>query len=113
MPPSITTVAARHGLEMEAALDYAKRTYVDVNIFDDKHKARVAELKQLPVSCWESAEKLIEQSEAYKMYDVFPQSVIDGVARKLKTYEDKGLRERLEHDTTRLQEIVNQYFHCG
>ena len=107
------TVAARHGLEMEAALDYAKRTYVDVNIFDDKHKARVAELKQLPVSCWESAEKLIEQSEAYKMYDVFPQSVIDGVARKLKTYEDKGLRERLEHDTTRLQEIVNQYFHCG
>ncbi len=107
------TVAARHGLEMKDALAFAKRTYVDVNIFDDEHKARIAELKQLPVSCWDSAEKLLEQGDIYKMYDVFPQSVIEGTARKLKNFNDKGMLQRLEHDTAQLQETVKQYFHCG
>jgi glutamine synthetase len=107
------TVAARHGLEMNNALEYAAKTYVDVNIFDDEHKDRVAQLKQLPVSCWDSAEKLLEQSEIYRKYDVFPQSVIEGVARKLKSFDDNGLREKLEHDKTQLQYVVNKYFHCG
>jgi glutamine synthetase len=107
------TVAARHGLEMYNALEYAQKTYVDVNIFDDEHKARVAELKQLPVSCWDSAEKLIEQSAVYKKYDVFPQSVIDGAVKKLQAFEDKNLRELLEIDSNLLQEIVTRYFHCG
>ena len=30
-------VAARHGLEMKDALEYADRTYVDVNIFKEDH----------------------------------------------------------------------------
>ena len=35
------TVAARHGLKMKDALDYAERTYVDINIFDEKNKQKV------------------------------------------------------------------------
>jgi len=49
------TVAARHGLEMEHALDIVNSTYVDVNIFHDEHKEKTKCLAQLPVSCWESA----------------------------------------------------------
>lgn len=56
------TVAARHGLEMEDALQKAEKTYVDVNIFDEKRK-RLAELNKLPVSCWESAAMLEQQAK--------------------------------------------------
>ncbi|MBK7212867.1 MAG: glutamine synthetase [Bacteroidales bacterium] len=107
------TVAARHGLEMSDALEYARKTYVDVNIFDEEHQERVKQLSQLPVSCWESAEKLLEQSSIYNKYNVFPKSVIEGVAAKLKQYDDQGLREKLETDRSKLQDIVNTYLHCG
>jgi glutamine synthetase len=107
------TVAARHGLEMENALSYADRTYVDVNIFDDEHRDKVEKLKELPLSCWDSASQLLEQSEHYMKYNVFPRSVIEGVAEKLKSFNDDGLRESLENDKSRLQELVNQFIHCG
>jgi glutamine synthetase len=107
------TVAARHGLEMENALEYAKKTYVDVNIFDDEHKETTDKLGQLPVSCWDSADRLLEQGAIYNKYNVFPQSVIEGFARKLKTYNDQNLREELENNDEKLMEIVEQYFHCG
>ncbi len=107
------TVAARHGLELNQSLAIAEQTYVDVNIFDDEHKERVAKLKQLPVSCWDSADRLLEQAEIYQKYNVFPVSVIEGTARKLKSFNDKGLREKLEKDQEQLQKLVNQYIHCG
>jgi glutamine synthetase len=107
------TVAARHGLEMENAIDYAKNTYVDVNIFDDEHKDKSTKLGQLPVSCWDSADRLLEQSDIYQKYNVFPKSVIEGFARKLKAYNDQNLRGELENNNEKLMEIVEQYFHCG
>jgi len=107
------TVAARHGLEMPDALEKAANTYVDVNIFDHEHKDKVAVLKQLPVSCWDSADKLKLQRSIYQMYDVFPPSVIDGTINKLESYQDNALREKLEKDHTLLQQIVNQFIHCG
>lgn len=107
------TVAARHGMEMKDALKYAEQTYVDVNIFDDEHKARVEKLKQLPVSCADSADKLLTQAGAFMKYDIFPQSVIDGMVRKLKSYNDANLRQELEGNTEKLIEIVNRYYHCG
>lgn len=107
------TVAARHGLEMENALEFAEKTYVDVNIFDHEHKEKVASLSQLPVSCWDSADQLLRQSDILMKYDVFPKAVIEGVASKLKSYKDQNLREELENDKERLMQIVEQYFHCG
>ncbi len=107
------TVAARHGLEMENALEIAEKTYVDVNIFDDAHKERLAQLNKLPVSCWDSARMLEEQAEIYMKYDVFPQGVIDGVARKLRTYKDETLREEIHCKKEKIMNLVEQYFHCG
>jgi glutamine synthetase len=70
-------------------------------------------LGQLPVSCWDSAEKLLEQGSIYREYDVFPQAVIDGVARKLKAFNDKDLRSKVECNREKVIELVNTYFHCG
>jgi glutamine synthetase len=107
------TVAARHGLEMENALQYARDTYVDVNIFAEEHKAKVAKLKQLPLSCWESAQRLIDQKEHYMKYNVFPLSLIEGTAKMLRSYNDENLRDEIEHDQGKILKLVNQYFHCG
>jgi len=107
------TVAARHGLEMADALDKAAKTYVDVNIFDEGSKARLAELNKLPVSCWESAAMLESQAEIYKRYGVFTGGVIEGTARKLRSYNDKNLREETGNNNQLIVKLVDMYFHCG
>ncbi len=107
------TVAARHGIEMENALELAEKWYVDVNIFDDCFKDRLAQLKQLPVSCWNSAEVLENQSAIYEKYDVFPKSVIEGVARRLRSFNDEHLRDEISADNNKMLQLVEQYFHCG
>lgn len=107
------TVAARHGIEMPGALDLAESTYVDVNIFEEKHKGRVSKLQQLPDSCWHSADCLEKQRAIYEQYDVFPGQIIDGVARKLRSYDDADLRTRLDGDEKEILKLVNSYLHCG
>jgi glutamine synthetase len=107
------TVAARHGLEMENSLDIASKTYVDVNIFDEEHKERVKALKQLPVSCHDSAARLEEQTGIYEKYDVFPRSVIEGVARKLRSFNDQNLRDDIKCSKDKMQQLVDTFFHCG
>lgn len=107
------TVAARHGFEMDNALEYAADNYVDVNIFEDEHKDKVAKLNQLPTSCFESAHRLEEQAEIYKAHDVFPESVLSWFAGYLKKYQDQNLREELGDDQDKVLELVKEYFHCG
>lgn len=107
------TVAARHGIEMENSLQLAENWYVDVNIFDDEHKEKVSHLKQLPVSCWDSATMLEQQAAIYEQYDVFPKSVIEGVARKLRSFEDNNLREQIHCNKEKMQDLVDKFFHCG
>lgn len=107
------TVAARVGLEMENSLEYAKKTYVDVNIFHEQHKDRVKDLKQLPASCWESADRLIDQIHYYTEYNVFPEGLIKNIAQKLKQYNDKTLRQEITNDKEAILKLVETYFHCG
>ncbi|MDY0286975.1 MAG: glutamine synthetase family protein [Bacteroidales bacterium] len=107
------TIAALYGLEMDNALEYAEKTYVDVNIFDHKHKEKLATLDHLPASCAESAEQLLKQAGIYTRYGVFPQGMIDSIASELQAYDDKNLRPVLEKDDTRMMEYVHRFFHCG
>ncbi|MEI6898958.1 MAG: glutamine synthetase family protein [Bacteroidota bacterium] len=107
------TVAARHGIEMEDALEFAKKRYVDINIFEDKHKKRVKELAQLPVSCWQSAEFLENHRHIYEEYDVFPPTIIDGIIRHLKSFKDQNLMENIRNNEKEILRLVNQYLHCG
>ncbi|HSG68306.1 MAG TPA: glutamine synthetase family protein [Bacteroidales bacterium] len=107
------TVAARHGFEMKDALKFAKETYVDVNIFEPEHKARLDKLSVLPGSCWESAEALKKQKDIYLKYGVFSEGMLDWIITYLKSFKDKTLRRDIGNDETEIMKLVNRYFHCG
>jgi glutamine synthetase len=107
------TVAARHGLEMKDALQFADERYVDINIFEEKHKTRVSRLDQLPDSCWHSADCLEKQRTMYEKYDVFPAQIIDGIIKKLRSYNDENLRLSTRENEKEILKLVNSYLHCG
>jgi len=105
-------VAAQHGLEMPNALEMAEKLYMDVNIFDDAHKDKLAKLACLPQSCWESADTLLEKREYFEKNGIFPVGTIDQIAKKLKAFDDKDLSERLYGKEEELRELVMKYLHC-
>ena len=107
------TVAARHGMEMKEALSFAEKTYVDVNIFEEKNKNRVSQLQQLPFSCWHSAEFLEKQRKIYEEHNVFPPMIIDGIIRYLKSFNDQNLRESVKDNEKEIMKLVNTFLHCG
>lgn len=106
-------VACRYGFEMENALEIADNTYVDVNIHQEENKDRLKTLDQLPDSCAASAECLHKQRAVYEKYNVFSPNMIDGVIRKLNSYNDFTLRDDLKNDPEGMLRLVNAYFHCG
>lgn len=104
-------VAARHGLQMDKALDLAEKTYVDVDIFDEEHKSKAANLEHLPASCVESAKKLREKEDVYRSYDVFPESLLNDLAKNLESFEDDHIREEIEKEPEKLIQLMENYFH--
>ena len=106
-------VGARHGFEMPDGLDFADKTFVDVNIFDDKHKHRAENLAQLPYSCMKAAAYLREQSGIYLKHDVFTPDLIEGIATGLEQYNDENLRERISCNRDETMKIVRRFLHCG
>ncbi|MDR1591648.1 MAG: glutamine synthetase family protein [Prevotellaceae bacterium] len=107
------TVAARTGFEMDDALDCAARTYVDVNIFQEEHQARLATLNSLPACCVESAEMLNRQREIYERDGVFAPRMIDGIIADLRAFDDKNLRQNLLVHPAELTKLIEKYYHCG
>ncbi len=106
-------VGARHGFEMPNALDFAQKTHVDVNIFDDKHKHRTAELAQLPCSCVKAANYLRDQKEVYLQHGVFTESLLEGTAKRLEAFKDENLREKISCNREETMKLVRQFLHCG
>lgn len=107
------TVAARHGFEMKDALEVAEKTYVDVNIFENEHRNKLAQLNKLPASCVESAAQLLKQLSIYNKHDVFPEKVLISLADTLTLHNDKGLIASIQHDDEKVMELVDKYFYCG
>ncbi|MFC1869844.1 glutamine synthetase family protein [Chloroflexota bacterium] len=106
-------VATRHGLEMENALELAKKLYVDVNIFHSEHKSVRDKLPQMPTSCWESAECLAKDRKIYEGDGVFPAVAIDGLIEMLKSYNDKELSEKYYGKADEINKLVDEHFHCS
>ncbi|MBT7827020.1 MAG: glutamine synthetase [Bacteroidetes bacterium] len=104
-------VATRYGFEMPDALDVAEKLYVGVNIFDEKNKAVCRKLKQLPASCSESADKLMELATAFTAKDVFTQRNIESIAAELKKYNDADLSENLYGKNNEIMDLVYKYLH--
>lgn len=107
------TVAARHGLEMKNALEIAEKKYVGVDIFKQEHTKVLNSLENLPVSCYESSKRLLEQQNIYLQYDVFGESIIKSIAKKLKGFNDKNLRNKIEHRREDIKRMVKDFFYCG
>jgi glutamine synthetase len=107
------TIAACHGLEMENSLEFVEKSYVDVNIFEEKNKHRAVRLAKLPDSCWHSADCLEKQRSVYEKYNVFPPQIIDGLIRKLRSYKDENLRKSIMDNENEIMKLVHTYLHCG
>ena len=106
-------VACRHGFELENALEIAERTYVNVNIHQKENEDKLKSLAQLPDSCEASADCLESQREIFEKYNVFSPSMIDGIIKKLRSYQDRNLRQEIGDDQDEMIKLVYRYFHCG
>ena len=106
-------VAARHGLQMKDALKVVDKLYVDINIFHEEHKKTRDKLDQLPTSCWESADNLLRDRKIYEKDGVFPPVAIDGIAKMLKSYNDKNLSERLYNKDDEIKKLVEAYLYTA
>ncbi|HBJ50356.1 MAG TPA: glutamine synthetase, partial [Parabacteroides distasonis] len=60
-----------------------------------------------------SAARLRQQRAVFEKYNVFSPSMIDGIIRKLESYDDTSLRKDLENNPEEMLKLVNTYFHCG
>lgn len=104
------TTAALRGLENKESLELAEKLYVSVDV--GKHQEGL-NLPQLPASCFEGGEKLLEDRALYEKYDIFPAKIIDGLAETLKAFDDQHLSETLFGDGDKLKKLVDKYLHCG
>lgn len=105
------TVAARHGFEMEGALEFAKRTYVDVNIHSAENEKKLKQLDQLPSSCWESADELSKHRDIFEKHGVFNSEMIDDIVKHLKSFHDKNIREEIAKNPDKMSELVRTYLY--
>jgi len=103
--------ACLHGIRMPDALDKAKKLYVDGNIFDEKNREKLKSLAHLPNSCVESAEVLLEKRAIFESDDIFPASVIDSITKRLLSFQDRGLSERIYGKEKEFRAIVDEYIH--
>lgn len=106
-------VACRYGFELENALEIAENTYVNVNIHQKEHEDKLKGLAQLPDSCEASADCLDRQRKVFEAYNVFSPAMIDGIIKKLRSYNDKTLRSEVEGNQEEMLKLVTRYFHCG
>jgi glutamine synthetase len=106
-------VATEYGLEMKNGLERAEELYVNYNIFSAEKNGKKNNLKSLPASCWESADTLLSQREYFEKDGIFPAGVIDNVVSRLKSFDDKGLSERLYNRNEEISKLVRQFLHCS
>ena len=98
---------------MNNALDVAKKLYIDVNIFKDEHKDRLAQLEHLPASCYESAQALKKLKDIFMEYDVFTEGMINDNIQYLEGLDDNQLSERLYGKNEEIRKLVDSYIHIG
>lgn len=106
-------VACRHGFEMDNALEFAEKTYVNVNIHQAENADKLKNLEQLPDSCEASADCLEKQRSVFEKHNVFSPAMINGIIKRLRAYNDKTLRADINNDQEAMLELVDRYFHCG
>lgn len=104
--------ATTHGLKMENALEFAEQTFASMNIFSEEFKENLKKLEELPANCCESGEVLLQKRAIFEENGAFPSGLLESIAQKLQSYEDRGLSERLHGKAEEIKEVVERYMHC-
>lgn len=86
-------MAAEWGLTQKDSLKIAEKLYVTGNIFKDK--SILKKLPKLPKSCVESGRVLLRKKDLYEREGIFPDSVINYFAKKLKAEKDEFMNKQL------------------
>ena len=68
-------------------------------------------LEKLPDCCYGSAGMLEKRREIFEKDGIFPVKTIDSFIRKLRSYNDQGLSERLYGKTDEIRTLVYKYLH--
>jgi glutamine synthetase len=105
-------LASKEGLLSKDSLKRANDLYINVNIFNPKHKTVLDRLKALPTSCYESAEYLENDADFYQRGEVFPKGTLDSFIERLKAFDDQELGESLFNKTEEVKKLVDRYLHC-
>jgi len=106
-------VAARIGFETKDALKRAEEMYVSVNIHSAENKAKLESLKSLPDSCASSADALEAQRADFEACGVFSPQLIDGIISRLRAFDDRDIRARLDGNHNKMMNLVRKFWHCG
>ena len=105
-------LAARDGLMSKDSLERARDLYINVNIFKPEHKDILNKLSALPATCYASSECLEKDAEFYQKDGVFPEGTIQSFIKRLRSFDDRKLSERLYNKKEELKELVERYLHC-
>lgn len=105
-------VAARRGFERKDALAFADKHFIDKNIYHKEHSGLQKTLPKLPSSCWASADSLEKNRAAFEARGVFAPQVIDGAIKRLRSYDDRNLSERLFGKEEEIKRLVEEYLYC-
>ena len=105
-------VAARRGFERSDALAFADKYFVDKNIYHKENASIIEKLPKLPSSCWGSAEALEQSRAVFEAKGVFTPQVIDGLVKRLKSYDDRNLSEKLFGKEEEIKNLVEEYLYC-
>ncbi len=101
--------ASLKGVTMPDALEVASRLYVDADIFKPEQQEKLASLRQLPLSCWESAEALDQKRSIFENHNIFPKGLIDSQVKRLQSHDDHQLSERLSGKSDEIKKLVDKY----
>lgn len=103
---------ALSGFEMKNFSEFSKKYFIDKNIFHKENKDIRDKFDSLPSSCYESSLELIKSRNIYEKHSIFPPSVIDSFVKKLQSYDDKNLSERLYGKEEEIKKLIEEYLYC-
>ncbi|NLH39076.1 MAG: glutamine synthetase [Elusimicrobia bacterium] len=103
---------AINGFSMKDFKTYLDAHFIDKNIFKIENKEMRERFESLPSSCYESAIELERNSSVFEKNDIFPKPVIDSTVKKLKSYNDENLSERLFGKEEEIKKLVEEYLYC-
>lgn len=105
-------IAVLHGFARRDYKEYIQKFFVDKNIHDKSFAEMLEKLPHLPFCCSDSAKLLEQNRAAFEAYDIFPPAVIDYQVKKLASYNDETLRDRLIGKVEEMKDLVEEYLYC-